>query len=83
METDENEIMLYDFKNINASWLFDSIESRYKIDDVVLWNLYLYHVGNYSINVDGGHACPIGHDYIEKVIYTNLIEKGWFDEVHN
>lgn len=83
METDEDEIMLYDFKNINSKWLFDTIDLQYKIDDVVLWNLYMYHANDMEINVDGGHAGPKGHALIENVIYTNLIEKGWFNEVHN
>ena len=83
METDESEVMLYDFKNIKASWLFDTIDSKYKIDDVVLWSLYQYHSDNMEINVDGGHAGPIGHDYIKDAILINLIEKKWFNEIHN
>jgi hypothetical protein len=75
-EEDEDEIMLYDFKNTTAGWIFDDIDSKYKIDDVVIWNLYMFkHLTSW--NVDGGHAGPKGMELIEKVIYQNLQEKSW------
>jgi len=75
-EGDEEEVMLYDFKNTTAGWIFDGIDDKYKIDDVVLWNLYMFkHQTEW--NVDGGHAGPKGMELIEKVIYQNLQEKSW------
>jgi len=77
---DENEIMLYDFKNIKAGWIFDSINKKYKIDDVILWMLYWVDITSMEVCYDGGHAGPEGMKRIEKCIYQNLIEKGWFSE---
>jgi hypothetical protein len=78
MENDEDEIMLYDFKNIKSSWIYDLIDKKYKIDDVIIWSLYQYKVENEEYNVDGGHAGPLGMDRIYDMIYLNLIQKGWF-----
>jgi hypothetical protein len=64
--------------NIKAGWLFDSIDIRNKIDDVVLWALYQFKMYDEEWNVDGGHAGPKGMKLIESVIYQNLQEKGWF-----
>lgn len=77
---DEEDIMLYDFKNIKAKWIFDSIDIKYKIDDVILWMLYFVNITSQSVCYDGGHAGPEGMIRIEKCIYQNLIEKGWFEE---
>lgn len=82
IEDDEQDVMLYDFKNLKSTWLFDKIDIKNKIDDVVLWSLYQYH-SDTSWNIDGGHAGPLGMKKIEKVIYDNLVQKGWFDEIHN
>ena len=78
---DEDEIMLYDFKNIEAGWLFDSIDIKYKIDDVILWMLYWVDITSESVCYDGGHAGPEGMKRIEECIYQNLIEKGWFEDI--
>lgn len=75
-EWDEGDVMLYDFKKITSSWIFDKIDDRYKIDDVVLWSLYQFK-DKKSWNVDGGHAGPDGMKLIKNVILQNLIEKGW------
>jgi hypothetical protein len=80
---DVDDVMIYDFKNIKAGWIFDSIDSKYKIDDVVLWSLYQFKAHNTDFNVDGGHAGPAGMRLISDMIYKNLITKGWFDEVHS
>jgi len=78
-ETDDPmDEMVYDFKNIKCGWIFDMIEPKYKIDDVVLWSLYQFKPHDTSYNVDGGHAGPKGMDIIERVIYKNLLEKNWF-----
>ena len=78
-ETDDpTDEMVYDFKNIKCGWIFDMIEPKYKIDDVVLWSLYQFKPHDTSYNVDGGHAGPKGMDIIEGVIYKNLLEKNWF-----
>jgi hypothetical protein len=77
-ETDNpDDEMVYDFKNIKCGWIFDTIESKYKIDDVVLWSLYQFKTER-LYNADGGHAGPLGMDIIENVIYKNLVEKEWF-----
>jgi hypothetical protein len=78
LENDEDEIKLYDFKNVRAGKFFDVIDKKYKIDDVILWNLYMFHTDNPDINYDGGHPGPEGHSIIADVIYKNLIEKNWF-----
>lgn len=78
METDDPEDeMVYDFKNIKSGWIFDSIDIRNKIDDVVLWSLYQFKECT-EWNVDGGHAGPKGMELMEAVIYKNLVKKGWF-----
>ena len=74
---DPDDEMVYDFKNIKSSWIFDSIEDKNKIDNVVLWSLYQFKETT-DWNVDGGHAGPNGMKLIEAVIYKNLVEKGWF-----
>lgn len=77
MEHDESEIMLYDFKNINCGWVFDSIDEKYKIDDLIIWSLYQYRVEDRRWNLDGGHAGDLGMDFIKDVIKQNLEEKKW------
>jgi hypothetical protein len=72
--------MIYDFKNIKSKWIFDSIDIKYKIDDVVLWSLYQFKPHQSEWNIDGGHAGPKGMDLITDVLYKNLIQKGWFSE---
>jgi hypothetical protein len=80
---DVDDSMIYDFKNTEAGWIFDSIDSKYKIDDVILWSLYQFKTHGTEYNVDGGHAGPAGMKLIADVLYKNLINKGWFDEIHN
>ncbi len=82
MEEDQDEIMLYDFKNTKAKWLFDLINEKNKITNTIIWNAYLNQHGP-EWSPDGGHAGPKGMDRILVMIYDNLIKKGWFDEVHN
>lgn len=77
-EWDEGDVMLYDFKNTKSGWIFDQIDDKYKIDDVVLWSLYQFKEQT-DWNVDGGHAGPKGMELIEKVIYQNLQEKSWIN----
>lgn len=77
-ETDDPEDeMVYDFKNIKSGWVFDNIDNKYKINDVVLWSLYQFK-DDLDWNVDGGHAGPKGMKLIKSVILKNLIEKNWF-----
>jgi hypothetical protein len=76
-EKDPNDVMLYDFKKINCGWVFDSINSKYKIDDVILWSLYQFKTHGTDWNIDGGHAGKLGMDLIKDVIKQNLQEKGW------
>jgi len=76
-DVDENE-MIYDFKNIKAGRLFDKINIKNKIDDVVLWSLYQFKDHETEWNIDGGHAGCAGMKLIESTIYKNLIKKGWF-----
>lgn len=76
---DPDDEMIYDFKNIKCGWVFDRIDNRYKIDDVVMWSLYQFKPHRTDWNVDGGHAGPKGMHLIEHVIYKNLLEKGWFN----
>jgi hypothetical protein len=75
-EWDEDEVMIYDFKNTKSGWVFDQIDNKYKIDDVVLWSLYQFKT-EVEWCPDGGHAGPKGMELIEKVIYQNLQEKSW------
>lgn len=82
LEGDLSEIKLYNFKNIKSKWLYDLIDSKYKITNTILWNAYLNQNGD-EWSPDGGHAGPKGMDRIVIMIYDNLISKGWFDEVHN
>ena len=77
-EWDEDDVMLYDFKNTKSSWIFEQIDNKYKIDDVVLWSLYQFKTEP-RWNVDGGHAGPLGMELIEKVIFKNLQEKSWIN----
>lgn len=74
---DEDDVILYDFKNTKSGWIFDKIDKRYKIDDVILWSLYQFKFKK-KWNVDGGHAGPKGMELIKDVIYENLKNKGWF-----
>lgn len=82
MTEDQPEVMLYDFKNIKGKWIFDLIDSNYKITDTILWNSFLNQYGP-EFSPDGGHAGPKGMDRILIMIYNNLIEKGWFNEIYN
>jgi len=82
MREDQSEIMLYDFKNIKGKWLYDFIDDKYKITNTILWNAYLNQHG-LDWSPDGGHAGPSGMDRIVIMLYDNLINKGWFDEIHN
>jgi hypothetical protein len=77
-ERDEGDVMLYDFKNTKSGWIFDQIDNRYKIDDVVLWSLYQFKTDP-EWCPDGGHAGPKGMELIEKVIFENLQEKSWIN----
>jgi hypothetical protein len=78
-ESDKHdEEMIYDFRNIKCGWIFDNIDDKYKIDDVILWSLYQFKPHQSDWNVDGGHAGPLGMKLIKNVIYQNLIKKGWF-----
>lgn len=76
-EEDPSEVMIYDFKNINCGWVFDLIDSRYKIDDVILWSLYQFKPHQSDWNIDGGHAGNLGMDLIKEVIKQNLEKKRW------
>jgi len=82
MEEDQPEVMLYDFKNIKGKWLYDLIDNRYKITNTILWNSFLNQYGP-EWSPDGGHAGPKGMDRIVIMLYDNLINKGWFDEIRN
>jgi hypothetical protein len=82
MPEDQDEIMLYDFKNIQGKWLYDLIEDKYKITNTILWNSFINQWGE-DWSPDGGHAGPKGMNRILEMICDNLINKGWFDEVHN
>jgi hypothetical protein len=77
-EWDEDDVMLYDFKNTKSGWIFDQIDDKYKIDDVVLWSLYQFKT-DHEWCPDGGHAGPKGMELIEKVIFENLQEKSWIN----
>jgi len=77
-EDDPDDVLLYDFKNIKSGWIFDSIDIKNKIDDVVIWSLYQFKPHESEWNVDGGHAGSLGMDLIKDVIKKNLEEKGWF-----
>lgn len=76
-EKDPNDIMVYDFKNIDSKWIYDSIDIKNKIDDVILWSLYQFKTHGTDWNLDGGHAGDKGMDIIKDVIKQNLEEKGW------
>lgn len=76
-EDDPDDILLYDFKNTKSDWIFDSIDIKNKIDDVVLWSLYQFKPHQSEWNIDGGHAGDKGMDLIKNVIKQNLEEKGW------
>lgn len=75
-EWDEDDMMLYDFKNTKTSWIYEQIDSKYKIDDVIIWSLYQFKT-DAEWCPDGGHAGPKGMKLIEKVIHQNLQEKSW------
>lgn len=75
-EWDEDEVMIYDFKNTKSGWIFDQIDNKYKIDDVIIWSLYQFKT-EHEWSPDGGHAGPKGMELIKKVIYQNLQEKAW------
>jgi hypothetical protein len=82
MPEDQPEVMLYDFKNIKGKWLYDLIDNRYKITNTILWNSFLNQYGP-EWSLDGGHAGPKGMNRILEMIWDNLVNKGWFDEIHN
>jgi len=82
MLEDQPEVMLYDFKNIKSKWLYDLIEDRYKITNTILWNSFLNQDG-IEWSPDGGHAGPKGMDRILEMVWDNLVNKGWFNEIHN
>lgn len=82
MPEDQDEVMLYDFKNIKGKWLFDLIEDKYKITNTILWNSFLNQYGE-EWSPDGGHAGPKGMNRILEMIWDNLVNKGWFNEIHN
>lgn len=73
-----DEEIRYDFKNIKSGWVFDKIDIKYKIDDVVLRSLFMFFKTESEWNVDGAHAGPTGMKLIADVLYTNLVKKGWF-----
>lgn len=75
---DVDDVMIYDFKNIQAGWIFDSIDIKYKVDDVILWSLYQFKQHDTKWNIDGGHAGPLGMNLIADVLHKNLLNKGWF-----
>jgi hypothetical protein len=83
MPEDQEEIMLYDFKNIKGKWLFDLIDEKNKITNTILWNAFLNQPPNPEWSPDGGHAGPKGMNRILEMICDNLITKGWFHEIHN
>jgi len=74
---DVDDVMIYDFKNIQVGWIFDSIDIKYKIDDVVLWSLYQFKPHQTEWNIDGGHAGPLGMKLIADTVYKSLVNKGW------
>lgn len=73
-----DEAIRYDFKNIKSGWVFDKIDIKYKIDDVVLRSLFMFFKTESEWNADGAHAGPTGMKLISNVLYTNLVKKGWF-----
>jgi len=77
---DVDDVMIYDFKNIQVGWIFDSIDIKYKIDDVVLWSLYQFKPHQTEWNADGSHAGPLGMKLIADTIYKNLVNKGWINQ---
>lgn len=81
LKDDVDDVMIYDFKNIEVGWVFDSIDIKNKIDDVVLWSLYQFKTHNTDWNIDGGHAGPLGMKLIADVLYKNLVSKGWVEEI--
>lgn len=72
-----DEYMIYDFKNIKSGWMFELIDSKYKIDDGIMWSLFSWKPHNSDWNIDGGHAGPKGMELISNMIYNNLVEKKW------
>jgi hypothetical protein len=83
MEEDQPEVMLYDFKNIKGKWLYDLIDDKYKITNTILWNSFLNQPPGLEWSPDGGHAGPKGMDRILEMVWDNLVNKGWFNEIHN
>jgi hypothetical protein len=83
MREDQPEVMLYDFKNIKGKWLYDLIDDKYKITNTILWNSFLNQPPGSEWSPDGGHAGPKGMDRILEMVWDNLVNKGWFDEIHN
>lgn len=77
-ENDDDSVYSYDFKNIKSKWLFDLIDKKNKIDDVVLWSLFQFKDIPSDWNKDGVHAGHKGHKLISNVLEMNLIRKGFF-----
>lgn len=72
------EVALYDFKNIKSGWLFDKIDIKYKVDDVVLHSLFSLKRDK-QWNTDGAHAGPLGMKLIADVLHKNLLDKKWME----
>ena len=77
-ENKDNSVISYDFKNIKSKWMFDLIDKKNKIDDVVLWSLFQFKDVPSDWNKDGVHAGYKGHKLISDVLEKNLIKKGFF-----
>lgn len=77
-DNDNDDVMAYDFKKTTAGYLFDSIDDRYKVNDIVLWSLFQFKDTQTEWNIDGVHAGPKGMELISQVILKNLKEKHWF-----
>jgi hypothetical protein len=78
LKNDDDSVYSYDFKNIKSKWMFDLIDKKNKIDDVVLWSLFQFKDIPSDWNKDGVHAGYKGHKLISEVLEKNLIKKGFF-----
>lgn len=76
---DVDDSMIYDFRNTKSGWVFDAIDIKYKINDVVLWSLYQFKQHGTEWNRDGSHAGPLGMKLIADVLYKNMVSKGWVE----
>ena len=72
---DEDNVMLYDFENIECADYISQISSENKIDDCVLWTLFAFRQPQTDWNIDGGHPGKKGHEIISKVLLKNIQEK--------